>query len=230
MSAVDDRHISVALCVDRNVLPGLHVTLFTALTHLDATRALDIHLFSDSVGPHDCERVTETLKRTNRPFRLQLRPADTSTFRNLPWQGGWMTYVRLIVPGVLSKSRLLYLDADLLVLTDLSALWDLDMQGRAVGAVSYTTIRLSNDRRFFETLGYDLDAPYLNAGVLLIDREKWIQSAVAEKMPADRGAVWQGSPNHGPKYPEPRLVSQLCVYTQAFQYPGVSESASTRRV
>jgi lipopolysaccharide biosynthesis glycosyltransferase len=73
------------------------------------------------------------------------------------------------------------MDADLLVLCDLSELYDRDMQGYTLGAATWTSIELSNDRRFFEAIGLDLDAPYFNAGVLLIDRHNWVAQNVTAK-------------------------------------------------
>jgi|GEM_PF-3080897 len=49
MSATNLDAVTVVLCVDRNVLPGLHVTLYTALLHLDAGRLLDINLFAENL-------------------------------------------------------------------------------------------------------------------------------------------------------------------------------------
>lgn len=177
----DSNTVTVALCADRNVLPGLHVTLFTALTHLAHDRILKVHLFSDKLSPEDHDLLLTTLTRTHKAFELQTHHADISGFRHLPWQGGWMTYFRLVLPTLLSESQFLYLDTDLLVLCDLAQLHDLDLGDYAVGAASWGPIRLSNDRDFFSRLGFDLEAPYFNAGVLLVNRRMWTAVNLTDK-------------------------------------------------
>ncbi len=85
------------------------------------------------------------------------------------------TYARLLVgellPGELD--RVIYLDGDILVRGDIGALWHTDLCGRTVGAVGDLP-RYS----FHGKLGLPADAPYFNAGVLLIDLRRWRQLGI----------------------------------------------------
>ncbi len=70
--------------------------------------------------------------------------------------------------------RLLYLDADLIVLGDVRELWHVDLKGAAIGAVpdaGLGTTAMEIDQHW-ETWVDDKDAPYLNAGVMLIDLDR----------------------------------------------------------
>jgi len=94
------------------------------------------------------------------------------------------TYARLLIPSILPDdiSRVLYLDADLLVLGDLTPILELDLESAVLGAVVDerldTYIKMGNTR-----LG-GLPLPrvrgYFNAGVLLIDLEGWRAKQVPE--------------------------------------------------
>jgi lipopolysaccharide biosynthesis glycosyltransferase len=88
-----------------------------------------------------------------------------------------LTFLRLLVPDVLPHtiSRVIYLDSDLVVVDDLSRLWDMDMGGMPIlaardriGTVS-APLGLANWRE----LGIPADTKYFNAGVLVLDLERW---------------------------------------------------------
>lgn len=66
-------------------------------------------------------------------------------------------------------SRVLYLDCDTVALGDLSKLYHFDLRGKSIGAVMEPTI----DDLTKIHAGLDLDAPYFNSGVLLVDLKSW---------------------------------------------------------
>ena len=69
----------------------------------------------------------------------------------------YMAMMRLVLPELLPDvDRVLYLDCDTLVLQDIGELFDMDLHGRLMGAVS-------------EPLKSRPWCPYYNAGVLLMD-------------------------------------------------------------
>jgi lipopolysaccharide biosynthesis glycosyltransferase len=93
------------------------------------------------------------------------------------------TFARLMIPELLPRniSRVLYLDADILVLNDLEELQKSKLNGAAVGAV---LDRLDSRLKRGETLWTE-DLPsvknYFNAGVLVIDLERWRVNRISER-------------------------------------------------
>ena len=88
------------------------------------------------------------------------------------------TYARLLIGDLLPPEleRVLYLDGDILVRGDIRELWTTDLRGRTAGAV------VDLPRYPFNLkLGLPSDAPYFNAGVLLIDLQRWRQLRVGER-------------------------------------------------
>ena len=81
-----------------------------------------------------------------------------------------VTYARLLIDRLLPTDigRILYLDCDMIVRGDIKELWERDLTGKTVGAVR-EAVPYSNHA----TLGLPLGAPYFNAGVMLIDLERW---------------------------------------------------------
>lgn len=70
--------------------------------------------------------------------------------------------------------RLIYLDADLIVMDDLQDLWDFDLKGAAIGAVpdAYLSSGIDDVHQHWRAWISEADAQYLNAGVMLIDMEQ----------------------------------------------------------
>jgi len=89
------------------------------------------------------------------------------------------TYLRLFVDQLLptEADRVLYLDADMLVRTDLTPLYQADLQGKTIGAVRDLVIAdLSHPYSGitdYMQRGLPSDGHYFNAGLLLIDLNRW---------------------------------------------------------
>ena len=80
------------------------------------------------------------------------------------------TWYRIFLPELLGEvDRVLYLDSDLIVTDSLVPLWELDMAGNLVGAV--TNVFLPTDYNRPDYLGLPGVEVYFNAGVLLMDLE-----------------------------------------------------------
>jgi lipopolysaccharide biosynthesis glycosyltransferase len=160
--------------------------LATALRSLvEANRRwwpIDVHVFSDGILETTKERILGSLPDGS--VCLNWLPVDASRFRGFATMGhvSKVTFARLLMPQMLPASlgRILYLDADLLVLEDLWDLWNTTLEGALLGAVTDgLDIRIKSGAAGTE------EAPrvrtYFNAGVLLIDLERWRQEQVAEK-------------------------------------------------
>ena len=92
------------------------------------------------------------------------------------------TYARLLIPGMFPHSvlRVLYLDADLLVLGDLNWLWEMDLEGAVAGAVlDRLDAKIKRGLPGLEAV--PRVSSYFNAGVLLIDLVRWREEKISEK-------------------------------------------------
>lgn len=80
-------------------------------------------------------------------------------------------YYRILLPTVLpSLSKILYLDCDILVLKDISPLFDIDMTHYAVAAVE-DILKLEEEHRLQLNLSY-ADG-YFNSGVMMVNLDYW---------------------------------------------------------
>lgn len=94
---------------------------------------------------------------------------------------GWNPIVlsRLIVDKLLPSKvqRIIYLDGDTIVLGNLSELWETDMRDSVIGACIEPTINKENLKK----LNME-DTPYINAGVLLINLDRWRKEKTGERI------------------------------------------------
>lgn len=82
----------------------------------------------------------------------------------------YTVFFRYFVSDFVQEDRVLYLDCDIVVKSDLTPLFELDMQGYPVGAV--------RDQGGWVYFTYDI----FNAGVLLIDNCYWKEHSIKDKL------------------------------------------------
>ncbi|MDB4074696.1 hypothetical protein N9530_08160, partial [Ascidiaceihabitans sp.] len=118
-----------------------------------------------------------------------LRQLDVGeTLQNLPQNERLKDYTYWRLPAIedLCKDyeRILYLDTDVFVSRDgLADLFKLDMQYQVLAAVRDIHQRHRQDRSVqeFAVLGYET-APYFNAGELLVDCARWLETEAFQKI------------------------------------------------
>ena len=100
----------------------------------------------------------------------------------------WLTraaYGRLWVDEFYDESveRVVYLDADILVRDKLDFLFDLDLEGHAIGACQAMALAHFKDELGLDWRRLNLDpwTPYINSGVLVIDLPKYREQRIREQ-------------------------------------------------
>ena len=175
--------MNIVFCVDRRVLPGLHVAAYSLLERINsAVERTSFFIFSDELDGNDLELLRQSLASLNKPFVLELRRVDPAVFTGFPsLNGSWATYYRLAVPRVLDVERFLYVDADTLCDVDVSELQSLDVKGFPAGWVPEAPLAYAVDRQVAEQLGNNQDEFYFNAGVMLFNVTEWRKQKITEK-------------------------------------------------
>jgi lipopolysaccharide biosynthesis glycosyltransferase len=114
--------------------------------------------------------------------------ADLTTLGDLPPQhlppATWFRLLALeVVPP--DVERVVYLDVDVLIRGSLSALWSVDLAGRPVGAVrsvNYPSIGTWGAFDHWRRYGIDPQLPFFNAGLLVIDAERWRAAGTSDRI------------------------------------------------
>ena len=143
---------------------------------------LEFYVLSSGITDRTRERVFSSLPTGS--ASITWLPVALDRFRKFRTIShiSQVTYARLLIPLVLPTwvSRVLYLDADLLVLGALAPLWEMDTDGSVLGAVADHGVNLLIDEGRASGLGVPQVRDYFNAGVLLIDLDQWRQKQISE--------------------------------------------------
>jgi lipopolysaccharide biosynthesis glycosyltransferase len=152
--------------------------------------SLDFCILYHGFSPDGRKRVTRSLPEKS--AQILWIPVETKLFGELftiPHVSK-MTYARLLIPQLFPEavSRLLYLDTDTLVLGDLAPLWQTDLAESIFAAVpdfyyhtKFVLEGLDPEANRARYAGLPPVREYFNAGVLLIDLNRWREERISEK-------------------------------------------------
>lgn len=143
---------------------------------------LDIYVLSESFHDESKSKVSGSLPVGSASVRwIQVDLTEFRHFATLPHITP-MTYARFLIPTIFPEfvERVLYLDADILVLDDLTCMWETDLGGCVLGAV---VDQLDTHMKAGSPVANGLPhvRNYFNAGVLVIDICRWKEERVSEK-------------------------------------------------
>lgn len=168
---------AVYFCVDKKFFP---FALFVAdqIARKYPQREFDLCLISAEQLPQHALLAQHNIRQIqiDASAWAKLLPSDDRI--------SFAAYLRIMAPSLLASDydRMLYLDADIFYQRgDLNRLLQLDIQGRAVGAVRDMVQLRKPDRvpEDFKPFGLPF-GKYFNSGVLLIDVKAWMSQKVTE--------------------------------------------------
>jgi lipopolysaccharide biosynthesis glycosyltransferase len=175
---------TIVFCVDRHNLPHVAVTITSIVENVSRGPALEIFVLFDGKASSLTSRFRN--KRWH-PHQVHLRFCEQPFTDIVPFDHvSTAALLRLNIHGLVPQAnRVIYLDADTVVLGDIRELFESDLCGNAAGGVldfgMYSTRRYRNfvegsddlDTYFRLQLGLELeDITYINSGVLLLDLQR----------------------------------------------------------
>jgi lipopolysaccharide biosynthesis glycosyltransferase len=179
---VNSNEIHVAMCVDH----GFVVPLAVALASLDGVSQADavkVHVLHPGIDAGTRQRVVSGLSAVDVSWVAMddgaVHGAHYSDFLSSA------TLYRLLLGKLLPADieRVIYLDADTLVVNSLAAMYQADLDGNVIGAVrdAGSPWAAGNIGADWRKLGLKPSSNYFNAGVLLIDLTRWRQEEVGTR-------------------------------------------------
>ena len=174
---------AVCLCADKNMLvPALFVADSVRRAASSGVQNFDVMIFTPPGDAADDFRQWAAGRGIS--LRDDLNLSQLQDVKILQRRLSRAALMRLLVPVSVAGQyrRILHLDADLTIHDDVGVLFELDMADTAVAAVPAGRVPAAERlevwdwwRSHFEALGMTYPYRYFNAGVMLIDTEKWVR-------------------------------------------------------
>lgn len=150
---------------------------FTALKSIEINnkKQFDIHILYLNLSNSNKSLIIESFQNYNF-YWYDLSEFDFSDFY-INAHINYETYFRIIIPEVIQTDKVLYLDSDILVRSDLTSLYNIDVSNNAVAAcMDYK----AQERKEF--LNIPKEYNYFNAGILLINLDFWRKNHFTQKL------------------------------------------------
>ncbi|HBJ33235.1 MAG TPA: hypothetical protein DDZ51_00430 [Planctomycetaceae bacterium] len=160
-------------------------TRLTAAAMLSAIRhyagPIKVFLIHQNVSDDALRSMRKMLSHFGSEFSpISLKLSHVAKLTNLPVSGhvSLATYFRLLIPELLPPDvrKCIYLDSDILVLRSLRELQDTELNGAPFAA----TFQATHDGSAY--LRLPPGAPYLNAGILVLDLNAWREAKLSRKL------------------------------------------------
>lgn len=142
----------VSYCMTRNIYPMVIPSMKSLLANNDIDQ---VYLITedDEIGI-ELPDICKVINVSNQQYILRSSPNYNTHFT-------WMVMIRLALPFILKdEERVLSLDLDTIIQSNIEDLWDLDMKDKYVAGAT--------ERDLTKYHGY----PYINCGVMLLNLEK----------------------------------------------------------
>ena len=179
------KQIVIAAASDEAYALPLAVMLRSASETLGSASIIEAYVVSDGIAARTRSRVESSLSSR---VSLNWVERSASEFSDLPRWGriSLGTYHKLTLGSWLptSVSKVLWLDCDTLLLEDIAPLWHTEFAGNTALACQDSLVPClgaSFGVAGWKEAGLKADAPYFNAGVMLIDVERWRKAGVEKR-------------------------------------------------
>ena len=171
--------IAVGFAVDENYVQHLSVAMLSILNNKKADDHIQFVIIGDELSKESISLLKQLIQNNNAtiifPEIGNYFFDKNSVFEKVPHVSR-VGCGRLALDDIFEGDKLLYLDCDILVRDDISALWDIEIAEYYAGAV-WDPAQKDGNRR----LGLPPEAPYFNSGVLMLNMRQCRQDNVMRK-------------------------------------------------
>lgn len=145
---------------------------------------IEVYVFETSINKKNRERLYALTNQYHRKLHFIKMP-DVNAEMNLGLKDvgkkGWFfnSYCKLYLDQLLPNTieKVIYLDSDVLVVGDLTNLWNYDLKGKCAAAVVDCL-----GEKYYNLLGLNKNSKYYNSGVILEDLNAWREQKIGDKV------------------------------------------------
>lgn len=154
------------------------VALRSASVHWTESTPMDVYIIDSGISETSRTRIEQSIVASR--MRLHWRTIDVDRFGDLPFffHAKPQVYHRLAIDEVVPNEveRVVWMDSDMLVCRCMAELWQMNLEGKSLAAVQDMAIPFVSSPlglNEYKELKLAADAPYFNAGLLVIDLKRW---------------------------------------------------------
>lgn len=172
--------MNIVFNCDENYAPYLSVTLASLIKH-HPEKSLNLYVLEMGISKISKEFVRKRFQ--SEKVKLHFITVNEEDFNALPQTVAYIskvTYARLLMGQYLPQGldRVLYLDVDIIVNDNLTALYEMDLAGKSLGAGIDLFVEAMGDYKANIGLA---GCAYFNSGVLLIDLNRYRQKEMLKE-------------------------------------------------
>ena len=175
--------ISIAFACDEAYARHVAVVIKSILANAEETDSFEFHIITMELTALSQSRLQQIAKDNG--STLEIHYIEPSRLSEFPESRLTLNaYLRLFIPELFSeKNKILYLDADLIVLDSLRSLWEHPLDNCAVAAaVDSMECFGGSSLEHFRNLGLPPAHAYFNSGVLLLNLKNLRDIQLLEKV------------------------------------------------
>jgi len=180
------KKIPIFLSSDNNYAPYAAATIASVC---DNTRSfVDFYILDSGISEENKTKI-ENLKEKFPNFSVEFVQIDTAKmfseieYKNKANYISFATYNRFLIPYIKPElEKVIYLDVDLIVNLDVEKLYSTSLDEYDIAAVYDTWYNQWLAERNYKNCIFESNHCYFNAGVLLIDCQKWREKNILKKV------------------------------------------------
>lgn len=192
------QQVNIAFASDNNYAQHTAVAMVSILKKAKHPEQVHFFLIDDELTIENREKIRRTVEQLSGKMDFLKISNDQLKRFYVSAQLSRTAYFRLELPNLLPPEvdKVIYMDCDLLVLDDITKLWNVDMQGKPLAAAADFGIMASARSREEKEryIGLAKGRSYFNSGVLLLDVRLWRSAGYTEKV--ERLAAEHEYPHH----------------------------------
>jgi lipopolysaccharide biosynthesis glycosyltransferase len=156
----------------------------TALSIVDNTKEqINFHVLTENFKDEDKIILKFFLSFFNASIEFIDVEEQLKLYKGLQlcWFKSYIPYARILIPGLTSLSKAIYMDLDIIVKCDIKELWDIDFlyEGKEY---ALAVAKGYKDNYAIENFGISPEHKYFCNGLLVLNCQKWRKEGIAEKL------------------------------------------------
>lgn len=174
------KKIHVAFCVDNAFAIHLAALIHSIGKHLNQNFQLKCHI----LGRLNEDNIFKLASLTSQNININFYD-DFPDYKEIPISNLYnnrlseVTYYRFAIPEVLHNvEKVVFIDADMIAIGDISTLWSIDMMDSIVAVVSDHILGCDKEKQQVRGIS---SGRYFNAGFMLMDLGKWRENNISQQ-------------------------------------------------